>query len=403
MAGAGSRTKTVSYPIPRLPVLDWTIFEGTKSSPTPCLLSLPNVTFTTSGRAAILLALEMLPLSPGDKVLVPTYHCPTMIAPIVALGGQVVFYPLSELGAPRLDWLSELDLSGVRAILVAHFFGLPQNLQVVRQWCDQRNVRLIEDCAHSLFGISDHRPIGSWGDLAIASLTKFLPVPEGGTLVNNSIRVPVPQLTTPRIYSQIKAAIDIVHTGVNHGRLRGLGLIVKTIFKMLDVLRKKNLTKKLAEQRLEAISQSDGFTIDIELSHQALTKACRWAADNVPRGRIVSRRRENYDFLAQQLYGLSGLRPLRPNLPENCAPYVFPLWVERPDPGYAQLRQLEFPVSRWDRLWPTTPAIEGDSGTVWSVHVLQLACHQDLSTTELQEMVDTLKKVYGVEDLEFKV
>ena len=90
------------------------------------------------------------------------------------------FYPLDGNGAPRLDWIRQQNLQGVRAILVAHFFGLPQPLAAIRQWCDQRGIRLIEDCAHALFGRSDGKAIGSWGDVAIGSLTKFHPVPEGG-------------------------------------------------------------------------------------------------------------------------------------------------------------------------------------------------------------------------------
>lgn len=386
----------MTFPTPRLPVLDWNTYSGKQLSATPCLLTLPTVQFTTSGRAAILLALEMLGVGPGDKVLVPTYHCPTMIAPIVARGAQVVYYPLDVSGAPELEWIKNADIERVRAILVAHFFGLPQGLGPVRMWCDQQGVRLIEDCAHSLFGSSDSRPVGRWGDLAIASLTKFLPVPEGGCLVINTVQSPVPNLDQPSTLRQLKAGIDIIHAGVNHGRLKGFRSLVNGAFKLLGVFR----ANKPLPQGTSDLLLSDGFTIDVAQSHQALTHACRWTAQHVPRERIVSRRREHYLVLARALSGLSGMRPLRAHLPENCAPYVFPLWVDQADPGYAELRRLEFPVSRWDRLWPTTPAIEGDSGAQWSKHVLQLACHQDLSPNELKEMVDTLKRVYAVKALE---
>ena len=150
----------MTYPVPRLPVLDWNIFSGARSSPTPCLLAHPKATFTNSGRASILLALEMLGVGRDDKVLVPTYHCPTMGAPIVARAAKPFFYPLDGNGAPRLDWIRQQNLQGVRAILVAHFFGLPQPLAAIRQWCDEQGIRLIEDCAHALFGRTDGRAIG---------------------------------------------------------------------------------------------------------------------------------------------------------------------------------------------------------------------------------------------------
>ena len=122
-----NRTVT-TYRVPRLPVLDWNTFSGIRLSTTPCLLAHRQTEFTNSGRASILLALEMMGVGRGDKILVPTYHCPTMIAPIVARGAEPVFYPLDEQGAPKLDWIKQHGTEGVKAILVAHFFGLPQAL-----------------------------------------------------------------------------------------------------------------------------------------------------------------------------------------------------------------------------------------------------------------------------------
>jgi perosamine synthetase len=383
----------MAYPIPRLPVFDWKTFSGNQASETHCLLDHPQTHFTHSGRASILLALEMLAIGPGDKVLVPTYHCPTMIAPVIARGAQPVFYPLNADGAPNLEWIKRLDTQGqrIRAILVAHFFGLPQPLAEIRQWCNKQAVNLIEDCAHALFGTSDNKTIGAWGDLAIASLTKFLPVPEGGCLVNNMRPGPIPPLHQPRAIGQIKAGLDIVHVGVNHGRLKGVGSLVRGLYGLLGALK----PAAHVPQPSSTPSVAEGFTIDPVQSHRALTYASRWMADHAPRERIVAKRRAGYTFLSNALSGLSGMRPVHASLPEDCAPYVFPLWVDHPDPGYAELRRLEFPVSRWDRLWPDTPTIETDCGPVWSRHILQLACHQDLTEVDMAQMVKTLKQVYA--------
>lgn len=381
------------HPIPRLPVFDWNTFSGTKRSAVHCLLTHPNNHYTNSGRASILLALEMLGVGSGDKVLVPTYHCPTMVAPVMARGAVPVFYPLDATGAPQLEWLKDQNLLGVRAILVAHFFGLPQPLAGVHRWCSQHGVRLIEDCAHALFGASDGRDIGSWGDLAIASLTKFLPVPEGGCLVNNMMSVPLPPLQRPAMVGQIKAVFDIVHAGTNHGRLKGLGTLVSGLYRGMGMFKNTARPPELAENT-EPLP-SDGFTIDTTQARRALTHASQWVTQHSPRERIVLGRRNNYVFFAKALSGLVGMRPLGQNLPKDSAPYVFPLWVDHPDPGYLELRRRGFPVSRWDRLWPTVPSIDGDSGVEWSTHVLQLACHQDLTPAELQDMVSTLKQVYA--------
>lgn len=384
----------MTTPIPRLPVLDWGSFTGPKKSLTPCLLTHPSAQFTVSGRASILLALEMLKVEQGDKVLVPTYHCPTMIAPIEALGAQAVFYPVDSQGAPDLQWIQQHHSSDVRAILVAHFFGLPQPLGDIRQWCDQKGIQLIEDCAHALFGMSGDRAVGCWGDLAIASLTKFLPIPEGGVLVDNLVPPPLPSLHQPSFKSQLKAGFDIVHSGVIHGRLAEVAPFVKIATKLRCLFKPAPVDRPTGQTKAVDVP-SDGFAIDMAQAHLEITAASRWIAQFAPRARIVNRRRENYLFFARALSGATGMHPLMPLLPDHCAPYVFPIWVEQPDPGYAELRRIEFPVSRWDRLWPTVAQIKGDFGIEWSHHVLQLACHQDLTAKELHRMVATLKQVYA--------
>ena len=388
----------MAYPTPRLPVFDWATFSGAKLAATPCLLTHPTAQFTVSGRAAILLALEMLKIGPNDKVLVPSYHCPTMIAPIEALGAQAVFYPINGKGGPNLQWLRQHHNSDFRAMLVAHFFGLPQPLADVRQWCNEHGVRLIEDCAHSLFGISGERPVGQWGDLAIASLTKFLPVPEGGCLVDNLVPAPLPMLHQPGLKSQLKAGFDIIHAGVNHGRLAGLGLFINGANQARSLLKPKPFDQPVSHTP-PIDANRDGFTIDVDQAHLELTTASRWVAQHTPRARIVSRRRDNYQFFTHALSGVAGMHPLLPTLPDHCAPYVFPVWVDQPDPGYAELRRLAFPVSRWDRLWPTVAHTDGDFGINWSHHVLQLACHQDLTASELRQMVTTLKQIYAAAPL----
>jgi len=129
--------------VPALPLASWQMFShGTTPRP-DTILSAEHTCFTTSGRAAIALGLELLGVGPGHKVLVPTYHCPTMIAPIVKLGGSPLFYPLTSSGAPDLEYIQQHDEHPVTAMLVPHYFGLPQPMTKIR-----RLLRRTPDCAH---------------------------------------------------------------------------------------------------------------------------------------------------------------------------------------------------------------------------------------------------------------
>ena len=392
---------TPAYPIPRLPVLSPASFKGNAEADTPCMLSLPGMVLTTSGRASILLGLESLGIGAGDRVLLPTYHCPTMVAPVVHLQAEPVFYPVDRWGTPSLAWIESQDLRDVRAFLVAHLFGLPQPMAALRHWCDARGIALLEDCAHALFGRSGERPIGAWGDVAIGSLTKFMPLTTGGCLVmapsQKAMARPPPTLVRAPLQAGARVVLDAVELSALHGRLPGLsGLVTAT----LSALRGGRASTKPSGATEPAASQCGAelatmSAIDAQLAYTRLPASARWLALHIPRDGIVAKRRARYEQLSRRLSGHTGLFPLLPDLPPDCAPYVFPLWVAQPDPGYATLRSLRMPVFRWDRLWPTVPRIEGDQGVLWSHHVLQLACHQDLSDADLDSFVHCLLRLYA--------
>lgn len=378
--------------LPRRPVLGWSSWRGQRNAGIPCLLDRPRVLLTRDGRSSILLALEAAGIGPGDPVLVPTYHCPTMVSPVHTLGARPVFYPITETGAPDAAWLAGPGARGARAMLAAHFFGLPQPMETVAAWCRDRGIVLIEDCAHALFGQAGARPIGDWGHYAIGSLTKFLPVADGGCLVAHA-DAPLPVLAVRPAAAHVKAALDAAELGAVHGRLPVLGAMLLASLRTVRRLR-GGATPAALHGTEPPAAAVEATTLDRRLAHAAITHASAWLARRLPRGPIVEQRRRNHARLARRLAGCRALRPLATRVPEGSAPYVFPVWADQPDPGYQQLRRLGVPVYRWDAQWPGTPAIEGDHGPAWSHHVLQIGCHQDLRDADIEFIADTLIRVF---------
>jgi len=88
-----------------------------------------------------------------------------------------------------------VERAGVRAVVVMHTAGIVSpNIVKIAKMCEERNVVLIEDCAHaygSLLwnGSPDEAPVGagSWGDFAVFSFyaTKPMCTGEGGAIVAN--------------------------------------------------------------------------------------------------------------------------------------------------------------------------------------------------------------------------
>lgn len=381
--------------VPRLPLLGWNYFRFNRKSGGPSILDGSDCVFTSSGRAAILLGLEALGVGEGDRILVPTYHCPTMVAPIISLDAVPVFYPIESTGMPCFDFLEAEAINGVKAILVPHYFGLPQNLQKVRDYCDRNNIAFIEDCAHGFFGSSGDRAIGHFGDVSIASLTKFFPVPSGGVLaISRGKKLALPSLKTPSLMQEAKALLDILETAVSYGRLGGLTMLLGAIFSIKRSLRHRPTADEAAPCYSDSVVP-EAMKFDVALARQASEVVCRWVTHLSRSSGIVERRRANYRRLVEELSGREGFSPLFPVLPDGAVPYVFPLRVKNPDAKYRQLKESGLPVFRWNWLWPGTPVIDGDVGIRWSSEVFQLACHQDLSDDELSCIAKTVVEICG--------
>jgi dTDP-4-amino-4,6-dideoxygalactose transaminase len=182
--------------IPVLPVLTGRTLLGGAPSSLPSLAQLGRPALVVSGEAAIYGALLSGAVGPADEVLVPAFHCPSMVNPIRQRGATPVYYGINEdltLNEPDIE--SRLTRR-TRALIAPHLFGRVQRLAHLRELCDAARIILIEDCAHAFFGTIGEVPIGSTGHFAIASPRKFFPLAEGGLLTSAS-GAALPRLQRP--------------------------------------------------------------------------------------------------------------------------------------------------------------------------------------------------------------
>jgi perosamine synthetase len=383
--------------LPRLPIFGWDVFRGRKHSSLPCVLDHKNLVFTGSGRAAIALALTTIGIGRGDAVLVPTFHCPTMVSPIIANGAEPIFFPIDDHGTPRLDIVSGMKLDNVRAMLVAHYFGIPQPMALVRQLCDRLGIILIEDCAHAMFGEVDGRPVGKSGHYAIASLTKFLPVTDGGCLLVN---VPTGSPSPPQrrsIRDEISSVANAIELGAAYEKLGFLSAPLNGFFTALKRVRSRTRSRVNRSPRDEVdqplLDEATEITTLNSIKSRGASFWGRWIARAAHRERIVALRRRNYQHWLDEVATIPGTRAMQPFLPDSAAPYVFPLRVDNPEASYLAIRAAGVPIFRWDELWPGTPSISGDVGIDWATHVFQLGCHQDLSVDDVSRMAHHLRQI----------
>lgn len=377
--------------VPRAPVLSRAALSGT-ADPLNDLGKRLGVLYTMSGSAAIEIALSIAGVQPGDCVLLPTYHCPTMIAPAVRLGAVPKFYPLTQTGAPSLPHLRQRDLTGVRAMLVAHYFGFPQPLEELRSWCRDERIVLVQDYAHAFFSLASNEEPLTAQEFAIASLPKFFPVEEGGCVIASRERLSAVQLRSRPLFDELRTVLDGLETSSRYRRMGALSTPMRTLFALKDWLRGR--IRAFAAPRVSAVAETSTLVAENQpLARVSATRTTRWITEHADRQRIVRIRRRNYALLAELLHSMPDASPLWPELPEHVVPYVFPLRLKHADECYRAMRARAVPVYRWDVLWPGTPAIAADAGRQWSYEVLQVACHQDMTESDVRMVARTIREI----------
>lgn len=147
------------------------------------VVGMPHVLATSSGTAALHLALLSLGVRPGQPVLIPCYACSSLLHAVNYVGAVPVLIDC-EPGGFNMDVASASSRAGT-AVIAAHLFGVPMDVEPL---CGRP---LVEDCAQALGARLRGRPVGSFGDVSVFSFyaTKMLAAGEGGALACRSARV----------------------------------------------------------------------------------------------------------------------------------------------------------------------------------------------------------------------
>lgn len=160
----------------------------------------------SSGTAALHLALIEVGVGRGDYVLCQSFTFCGSSNPIAYIGAHAVFVdsetetwnldpkiveavltvaqnPALAAKHPQIPVLPQMP----KAVIAVDLYGVPAQLETLKEICTRFNVALIEDAAEAL-GAS-HRGVacGAWGDLGVLSFNgnKIITTSGGGALISN--------------------------------------------------------------------------------------------------------------------------------------------------------------------------------------------------------------------------
>jgi len=96
------------------------------------------------------------------------------------------FYEINSKFSPDLYSL-EIDSDKKYCLLLIHYFGFAaDNFEHITTLCADKDIVLIEDCAHTLSGSFKGQKLGTFGQYAFHSIHKILASDDGGVLVDNT-------------------------------------------------------------------------------------------------------------------------------------------------------------------------------------------------------------------------
>jgi len=278
-----------------------------------------------TGRMALAQALSSLPPSRmTGRAWLPSLCCASLAPPFLRRGFRLLFYS-DPLRSPPPELLPG------DVFLYIHFCGFPNRPveEALRSLPAESRPVIIEDCVHALFT----RGVGTFGDFALYSFRKFLPVPDGGLLTS---RLPLDGKLAPPLESYISVKTAGLMTG-----------------------------KPAFLRQGEAALDSDDDPREPSAMGNLLL-------DRLPWEHIPAARRKNYSFLAGQL--------ALPALQDGTVPLGAPV---RAESGKAELERLlraggfEPPLS-WDAP-PDAPSNEAG-------RLVILPCDERLEDRDLETL-----------------
>lgn len=153
------------------------------------------VACTSSGTAAIHLALLMSGVQQGDQVLCQSLTFVASANPIVYLGAIPVFidseldtWNMCPIQLERAILQKMREGIKLKAIIVVHIFGMPARMDEIADIAKKYNIVLIEDAAEAMGSSYKNQKCGTFGKFGIYSFNqnKLITTSGGGALMCNT-------------------------------------------------------------------------------------------------------------------------------------------------------------------------------------------------------------------------
>jgi perosamine synthetase len=160
---------------------------------------------TSSGTAALHLALEYLKVDKNDEILIPSFTYVATANAIKYCNASINFLDIenNNLGICPVklkNYLQKISIKKgkyffnkfskkkIKALIVVHVYGFPSKIIEIKKICKKYNIHLIEDAAEAMGSKFKKKHLGTFGEIGILSFNgnKSITSGSGGAIICNS-------------------------------------------------------------------------------------------------------------------------------------------------------------------------------------------------------------------------
>ncbi|AGE64993.1 aminotransferase class V-fold PLP-dependent enzyme [Bacillus subtilis] len=286
-----------------------------------------SIELTSSGSAALVLALTFSGAGPGKEVIFSSFSCPNVIDAVLQTGASPVFANLDNDLSLSFEDVKNKVTERTCAVILTHVYGRQENMKLI-EWAKEKRIRVIDDAAQAMFTKQDGTFAGGLGDFGILSFGPSKPLGSigGGALIarkevlDKNGRLPMEQRKQVNAdydaYMRQQRIQALMRSRTLSFLFRKTGVQTSMKTSKLEVLPKKPATVPLL--RMHPVRQA---IIEYQLSK--MERLVRDSSRNLETAKYIFAR-------AEELYGIKMIQP-QEGESLNYLTIVFPHEGERYD------------------------------------------------------------------------
>lgn len=309
----------------------------------------------------------------SPNIIMPSFIPAKLYKTILAYNYSPRFYEIDKKCQFDSNEINELIDSGTKAIFVIHYFGYPSKIEVIKKLADEKNIVLIEDCAHVIYGREAGGRLGVWGDFSIFSPRKMLNLPEGGYLILNRKF----ENFTPSYTKRVNSLYTLSKLLQTRGKHFYLTLTNGSdIFSLSKIPQRGFIDyKRIKKSKIKNISRLSSFYSRV-----------------VDVGAHIEKRQQNYTCLYNGLKDLSFLKPLYNDFPVTWTPYSMPVIVKKGYRDHLQAELVKYGIS-CGAGWPESPfdKLMGKTSEL-AQNLIEFPVHPFIKINQLEIIIDVCGK-----------